>query len=322
MPSPLHVNEIHIRATPERVWTAITDPEWTRRYLDGVAIESSLTPGSGVRYVRPDDSVEAEGLVEVIEPGRRLVMTWTSLHDATTAAEPPSRVEWSIEPADAEGAVTRVRVRHYDLGCSPATWARVGSAWRIALDGLKTLLETGSPLGPLLPADAAEPTESIEQSWQRGLAVAANNATWELLDGRSLDDDGALDLLGRAHAAAHHWRAATGPHSIEAARAAWLCARAHTVVGQGSTAIDLARSCTRLTAEAVEEASDFDQVYAIEATARATACLGQLDEAETLRAEAWERAAAIGDDEDRAIVEGDLAAEPWFGLAPARVDRR
>jgi hypothetical protein len=42
------------------------------------------------------------------------------------------------------------------------------------------------------------------------------------------------------------------------------------------------------------------------------ACLGRIDEAKLER----ELAAAvpIADDEDRALVEADLAAEPWFGI--------
>ena len=317
MPNPLHVNEIHIRATPDEVWTAITDPDWTRRYLEGVAIETSLAPGSAVRYLRPDQSALSDGVVEIVEPGRRLVMTWTSLHDATTRAEPPSRIEWTLEPATSDGSVTRVRVRHYDLGRSPATWALAGPGWRLTLDALKTILETGQPLGPIDMLDPPAPAQAddIDRSWHRSLAVDANNSTWELLDGRVLDDETAIDLLGRAYAAAHHWREVAGPQAIQAARAAWLCSRAHATLGHGPAAAQLARLCARLT-ESSPDAVDFDRVYAIEAEARALACLGQLDDAAVTRRRAVEQAAVVADPEDRAIVEGDLAAEPWFGLEP------
>ena len=42
------------------------------------------------------DSVE--GTVEEIEPPRRLVVSWRVLYDTTAAEEPPSRVEWELEP--------------------------------------------------------------------------------------------------------------------------------------------------------------------------------------------------------------------------------
>ena len=59
--------------------------------------------------------------------------------------------------------------------------------------------------------------------------------------------------------------------------------------------------------------ADFDLAYAHEVRARALACLGRLEEAEAELAAA--RAVPIADDEDRQIVDGDLAAGPWFGLA-------
>jgi uncharacterized protein YndB with AHSA1/START domain len=317
MPSPQHVNEIHIRATPARVWEAMTDPAWTVRYFDGAAIEGSLEPGAAIRYVRPGDDPVGEGVVEVVEPGRRLVITWTVLRDAATVDEPPSRIEWSLEPANATGTVTRLRVRHYDLGLSPKTWAWSGPRWVVALDGLKTVLETGSDLGPV---DLDTPTTTddeleIERSWHRSLAIEANNATWELLDGRELTPDEAFDALGRAYGAAHHWRAATDPGSVNRARAAWLCARVHTAIGDGGAALRMAERCRELTGEA-REATDFDRVYAVEAMARALACLGRLEEAAPLRRVAIEAANEVADPADREILDADIAAPPWFGLAP------
>ena len=49
-----------------------------------------------------------------------------------------------------------------------------------------------------------------------------------------------------------------------------------------------------------------------ESRARALACLGELDQAR----EAYRRAGAvkIADEQDRAIVETDLASGPWYGL--------
>jgi erythromycin esterase-like protein len=58
--------------------------------------------------------------------------------------------------------------------------------------------------------------------------------------------------------------------------------------------------------------TDFDLAYAHEARARALACLGRLDEAAAELAAA--REVLIADDEDRTIVEGDLATGPWYGL--------
>ncbi len=147
----------------------------------------------------------------------------------------------------------------------------------------------------------------------REFAAAANNAAWELLDGRDLTADEVDELLGRVYAAAHHWRRATPPGSINNARAAWLCSRAHAVLGHGDLARHHAERCAELTKLAGDAAAGFDRAYALEARARALACLGHTDEAAEVRAAA--SAIEIADDEDRSIVDADLAAEPWFGLS-------
>ena len=98
MPAPRHIFQTYVRATPEAVWQAITDPDFTRRYFHRTAIESTFDIGAPVRYVLPDGTDAVCGEIEEVDPGRRLVMTWRVLYDAALAAEPPSRVEWVVTP--------------------------------------------------------------------------------------------------------------------------------------------------------------------------------------------------------------------------------
>jgi len=153
----------------------------------------------------------------------------------------------------------------------------------------------------------------------RALAVAANNSAWELLakaaehDEPALDASQAFDLLGRAYAAAHHWRAFNGPASINAARAAWLCSRAHAAVGDGTAALRSAELCQALTAGA-EDAADFDHFYAAEAIARSLACLRRgPEELLPARSQAAELLAKVNEPEDHKVAESDLLSGPWFG---------
>ncbi len=306
-----HLYETFIRATPAEVWAAITEPEFTERYFYRTRFEADLRPGGGHRYLNPDGSAAAEGIVEVVEEGRRLVITWRALYDAALAAEAPGRVEWLLRPANDDATVTRVTVRHYDLGLSPLTSTDVALGWVGILDSLKSLLETGEALGDLRLDDDGGAGDDADH---RRLAVAANGQTWELLgDGSGFDTDPvrAQELLERAYASAYHWRRAAAPEAAEQARAAWMLARCHTVAGHVGPALALARRCAELTAGA-DGTADFDRAYAHEALARAHALAGDLATA------ARERSAALAvevvDDEDREIVEADLAAEPWFGL--------
>ncbi len=315
MTATAHVYEIYIRAPRQRVWDAIVSEDDTIVYFHGTRFESTFEPGAPfVNRLVAAGAPAAEGVIETIDPPHRLVYTWRFLYDDELAAEPPGRVEWTLTPANDDDTVTRVTVRHGDLALSPKTWEHVRLGWVEIIDGMKTWLETGEAMPDVDRGEASDPAE-IEGNWHRAQAIAANNSTWELLDGRPLDGDASDDLLQRAYAAAYHWRRATGATVLNQARASWLISRAHATLGHGDVALHHADRCVAHTEQAVQEAADFDHAYAFEARARALACLGRIDEA----GEARRRAAAvqIADEQDRAIFESDLAAEPWFGLQPS-----
>ena len=313
MVASTHLVERLIRASREEVWAALTDPDLTERYMFGTRIESSLRPGEMCRYVDADDTDVIDGTLETIDEPNRLVMTFRLLRTTDLADEPPSRVEWTLADAgSASEAVTRVTLRHGDLALSPATWEQVRSGWPVVLDGLKTLLETGSSLPAVEVDDAPVDPGEIEGNWHRAQGVTANNSVWALLDGRAHTPDDADELLQRAYAAAYHWHRATGATEVNQARASWLVSRAHATLGHGEPALHhAAQSAAHLT-RAGDAAADFDHAYVYEARARALACLGRLDEAREVYRRA--RCVPIADAQDRTIFESDLASPPWFDL--------
>jgi uncharacterized protein YndB with AHSA1/START domain len=140
------VYSIFIRATPEQVWDAITKPEFTQKYFYGSRVESSFEPGEPYEGFSGDRSEKlVDGEVLEASPPSKLVTTWRALYDPETAKEPHSRVSWEIEPAG-EGIV-RLTVVHDGLEAAPKTAENVAGGWSYVLSGLKTVLETGSPLG-------------------------------------------------------------------------------------------------------------------------------------------------------------------------------
>jgi uncharacterized protein YndB with AHSA1/START domain len=144
-----HVYQIYIAASPEQVWAAITDSEWTRRYFHTTSFVEPLQRGKAYGTVRADGRPAIDGVIEEMQPPiagspGRFVQTWHILYDPALEQEPPGRVEWTVENAG-EG-LTRVRLVHGDLGQSPLTWQNVKDGWVWILDSLKTLLETGNPL--------------------------------------------------------------------------------------------------------------------------------------------------------------------------------
>jgi len=137
------VYQVFIKATPEAIWDAITQPEFTTRYFYGARIE--VAP-EGRKVFSPDGG-DDWGSTAVIEfdPPRKLVHEWRSAYNAELALEEPSRVTWEIEPQD--GGYSLLTLVHDKLEASPKTAASVnGTGWMMVLSGLKTLLETGEPL--------------------------------------------------------------------------------------------------------------------------------------------------------------------------------
>jgi uncharacterized protein YndB with AHSA1/START domain len=137
---------IFIRATQQRVWDAITQPDYSAGYLFGALVETTAEVGSPFRYHSPDRTqLWGDETVLDAEPPHRLVVSYRGLYDPDLADEPPSRVSWQIGPAD--DGTCLLTVVHDNLDHAPKTAARVaGPGWMHVLSGMKSLLETGSPL--------------------------------------------------------------------------------------------------------------------------------------------------------------------------------
>jgi uncharacterized protein YndB with AHSA1/START domain len=138
----VQVYQVFIKAPPERIWDAITRPEFTTQYFHGAHVENTAE----VHVVRgPEGEDWGTGPTFEFDPPRRLVHEWRSLYDPDLASEEASRVTWEIEPQ--EGGISMLTVTHDQLEGAPKTAASVyGPGWMMVLSGLKTLLETGEPL--------------------------------------------------------------------------------------------------------------------------------------------------------------------------------
>lgn len=156
MPKPEFVYVTYIKTTPEKLWQALTDPAFTRRYW-GVEFETDWAEGSpmvwterGVRTGHPDQ------VVLVSEPPRRLSYTWhtftpewaeaVGMSDRleTIAGEPRSKVTFDIEPYGDDAV--KLTVVHDGFEPGSVVLETCSQGWPGLLSGLKTLLETGDVL--------------------------------------------------------------------------------------------------------------------------------------------------------------------------------
>jgi uncharacterized protein YndB with AHSA1/START domain len=141
---PRLVNQIIIRAPQERVWEAITKPEFTSRYYYGCAVETDLTVGSPFSYRMPNGSPVVEGTVVVSDPPNRLVHSYHSLWPPMNE-DAPTTVTWEL--SSMPGGVTRVTVVHEDFEGETATYRGLqGGGWAWILSNMKTVLETGESM--------------------------------------------------------------------------------------------------------------------------------------------------------------------------------
>jgi len=141
---PKLVYQIIIRAPQERVWAAITTPEFTSRYYYGSTLTTDLTVGSPFTYHMPNGAPIVEGAVLASEPPTRLVHTYHSLWPPMNE-DAPTKVTWELEAMP--GGVTKVTVVHEEFQRETATYTGLQSGgWTWILSNMKTLLETGEPM--------------------------------------------------------------------------------------------------------------------------------------------------------------------------------
>jgi uncharacterized protein YndB with AHSA1/START domain len=133
----------YIRATPERVWRALTEPEFTRQFWAGTWQESEWKVGAPWRIMIPDGRVADQGEVLEIEPHRRLVLSWRNEFKPELRAEGHSRLTYLLEP---EGDMVRLTVRHEIDRPQSRLIEAVSGGWPLILASLKSLIETGESL--------------------------------------------------------------------------------------------------------------------------------------------------------------------------------
>jgi uncharacterized protein YndB with AHSA1/START domain len=143
----------YIKTTPERLWEALTDPAFTRRYW-GVALESDWRTGSTMTWEQNGVTIaDPAQVVLEAEPFRRLAYTFhtftpefaesVGLDDdflAKASSERRSKVTFEIEP---HGEQVRLTLVHDDFDPESAVLPLVSQGWPELLSNLKTLLETG-----------------------------------------------------------------------------------------------------------------------------------------------------------------------------------
>ena len=133
----------YIRTTPEKLWRALIEPEFTRQYWFGTTQESEWKAGTSWQISFSDGRVADTGEVVEIEPHRRLVLKWRHELDAELTAEGYSRLTYELAQ---NGETVKLTVTH-EMDKSESKFIKaISTGWPPILSSLKSLLETGLPL--------------------------------------------------------------------------------------------------------------------------------------------------------------------------------
>ena len=167
---------------------------------------------------------------------------------------------------------------------------------KVVLQGLQPLIDGKEPVMDVK-------TEAVDH---RRLGVDLFNKTWTLMEKESRTPDEDDELIHCAHASAYHWLHVGTP--ANRARSEWQCSRMYTVLGRAEPALHHAQRCLEICESSPDALEDWDLPFAHEALARAHALAGDAAESARHLERARALTAAVGDEDDRGLLEADLAS--------------
>lgn len=139
---PQTIYTIYIAAPAERVWEALTSPEFSRQYFSGYTVTIEPRRGGTLTMTAPDGSLHIGGEVIDWNPPRRLSVTWNVGWPGLVEALGGTLVTYEIEPAGDAVRLTMTEAHEHPLDDDILSGGQQG--WPAILSALKSLLETGT----------------------------------------------------------------------------------------------------------------------------------------------------------------------------------
>ncbi|MGV1756203.1 SRPBCC family protein [Rhizobium sp. A22-96] len=130
-----------IRTTPEKLWSALTTPEFIKQYWFDMVHHTEWRVGSPWKMLFPDGRVADAGEIAEFDPPKRLAFKWRNEWRPDLKDEGWSRCVMELEPA---GETVKLTVRHTIEVENSKFIDAVSGGWPKILSNLKSLLETGA----------------------------------------------------------------------------------------------------------------------------------------------------------------------------------
>lgn len=143
-PIPNFVYYIHIAATPEKVWEALTDNQYIPRYFFGFKIQSDWEAGSELLFLSEDGKGSDHGIITRLEPHKVLAYTFEWPSDKLKRTR-PTEVKFEILPmlGGVKLMLTHTHLLEGDTMENPFTLGGLNNGWPAIVSNLKSVLETG-----------------------------------------------------------------------------------------------------------------------------------------------------------------------------------
>lgn len=271
-----------------------------RHYDDErILVPADVDPSTGYRHYRRDQLPTARAVAAL----RDLELSIPAIRALLAADEPATRAAiLQDERARLEARTARLQRALHRLHMLSITADRRAAA--AAGDPGRSSSE------PLITEVITVPTQppTLDPETQRAMAAGLFNRSWDLIETEDRTGRQDAELIDTAHASAWHWRQIG--NAANEARGHWLLARVYSVLGHGAEAVYHARRANEVLDLGGDGIEDWDRPAAAEAMARALVATGDLEGAAEWKARAADLLAAVTDEEDRSVVEADLAALP------------
>lgn len=129
-----------IRTTPERLWSALTDPNEMKEYWFGMHIKTEWKTGAEWQMVFPDGRVADTGQILECDRPKRIRLKWQNEFRPELKAEGFSLCTMELEPM---GDAVRLTITHTIERADSKFIQAVSGGWPKIVSNLKSLLETG-----------------------------------------------------------------------------------------------------------------------------------------------------------------------------------
>src|ERR1700684_3587581 len=135
MPHSQFVYVTYIRTTPEKLWEALIEPEFTRQFWCEAWQDCEWKVGSSWKLMIPDGRVGDSGEVLEIDPPRRMVLKWRNEFRPELRAEGYSRLTYELEQ---QGEAVKLTIIHEIDKPGSKLIEKVSGGWPLILASLKS----------------------------------------------------------------------------------------------------------------------------------------------------------------------------------------